>query len=358
MKRPDGSNGRIDLYKRDCFVLEAKQSRQAARTLTGEANDKFLPDQPQQLGLGFGDDAAPRGRRGAKRGWDVLMINARGQAEDYARHLPQDHGWPPFVIVCDVGHSLELFADFRRMGKYEQFPDRQSFRIYLSDLRHEDVRERLRAMWTDPYALDPSKRAAKTTREIAKRLAEVTKALEAKKANAEDVAHFLMRCIFTMFAEDWKLLPQDSFTKLLARSVDDPAHFPRRLKSLWTAMDQGGWSDTIDADVRHFNGGLFKNTTAFELDKEGIGELLAAAKADWREVEPAIFGTLLEQALDPKERKKLGAHYTPRAYVERLVNATIIDPLRADWAVVVDTAERLRTEGDAEGRSCRSSDLP
>ena len=277
------------------------------------------------------------------------MLNARGQAEDYARHLPQDHGWPPFVIVCDVGHSLELFADFRRMGKYEQFPDRQRFRIYLTDLRDADVRERLRLVWTDPYALDPSRQAAKTTREIARRLAEVTKALEAKKANAEDVAHFLMRCIFTMFAEDWRLLPEDSFKGLLQRSVADPAHFPRRIKELWAAMDAGGFSHAIDADVRRFNGGLFAETTAFELGAEEIGELLAAASADWREVEPAIFGTLLEQALDPKERKKLGAHYTPRAYVERLVTATIIDPLRADWAVALAAAEERRSAGDAEG---------
>ena len=56
-----------------------------------------------------------------------------------------------------------------------------------------------------------------------------------------------------------------------------------------------------------------------------------AASHDWRNVDPSIFGTLLEQALDPAERKRLGAHYTPRAYVERLVSATVIEPLRAEW---------------------------
>ena len=40
---------------------------------------------------------------------------------------------------------------------------------------------------------------------------------------------------------------------------------------------------------------------------------------------------LLERALNPKERAKLGAHYTPRAYVERLVGPTIMEPLREDW---------------------------
>ena len=51
-------------------------------------------------------------------------------------------------------------------------------------------------------------------------------------------------------------------------------------------------------------------------------------------MEPAIFGTLLERALNPGERHKLGAHYTPRAYVERLVLPTVVEPLRAEWESV------------------------
>jgi hypothetical protein len=78
---------------------------------------------------------------------------------------------------------------------------------------------------------------------------------------------------------------------------------------------------------------------SFPLEREEIGELLAAAKQDWREVDPSIFGTLLEQALDPKERSRLGAHYTPRAYVERLVIATIIEPLREKWNSVQGSLE-------------------
>ena len=70
-----------------------------------------------------------------------------------------------------------------------------------------------------------------------------------------------------------------------------------------------------------------------------------AARADWRDVEPAIFGTLLERALDPVERHKLGAHYTPRAYVERLVLPTVIEPLRGQWASVKAAALLLHDQG-------------
>jgi hypothetical protein len=105
---------RIDLYRRDAFVLEAKQSRQ-------KGGNKELPGQEEMFDTGRKPDEI--GRRGASRAWDVLMMNARKQAEDYVRLLPSGHAPPPFVVVCDVGHCFELYANFRRDGKaYDQFP--------------------------------------------------------------------------------------------------------------------------------------------------------------------------------------------------------------------------------------------
>ena len=346
VRRTDGTTGRIDLYRRDAFVLEAKQSRQTDPS--GRRGEKFVETGPDQGRLDLPTAPEPLGRRSARRGWDVLMVNARRQAEDYARDLPQHHGWPPIVLVCGVGHAIEVYADFRRMGKYEQFPDRQGFRIYLEDLRDEKIRERLRCIWLDPHGLDPTRRSAKATREIAGRLAQVSKSLEKTHA-PEEVAHFLMRCLFTMFAEDVDLLPEASFQGLLQDCVASPASFAPLLDELWRTMDTGGFATSIRAAVKRFNGALFKDAKVIPLGREEIGELLAAAKANWTEVEPAIFGALLEQALEPSERKKLGAHYTPRAYVERLVTATIIEPLRADWSNVLAAVETRRAEGDAEG---------
>src|SRR5690606_29908357 len=182
---------RIDLYKRDCFILEAKQSR--------------LPDQknalPGQASL-FKEET-PRGSRTAQRGWDVMMRNARKQAEGYVFLLDAEHKAPPFIIVCDVGHCFELYADFTGTGRaYTQFPDRNGYRVFLEDLRDAKCRALLKAIWTEPHSLDPTKNAVRVTRAIAQRLAAVSKSLEERGAKAEDVAHFLMRCLFTMFAED------------------------------------------------------------------------------------------------------------------------------------------------------------
>ncbi|MHA6723192.1 class I SAM-dependent DNA methyltransferase [Sphingomonas sp. RS2018] len=154
-----------------------------------------------------------------------------------------------------------------------------------------------------------------------------------------------MRCLFTMFAEDVRLLRTGSFTAMLRDAIDDPRGFAPMLEELWRAMASGGYSTALRYDVRHFNGGLFADAAALPLAREEIGELHAAARHLWTDVEPAIFGALLEQALDAGERRRLGAHYTPRAYVERLVVATIIAPLRTEWeSVVLGTVERERTD--------------
>jgi len=342
--RPRDSEGsiapkRIDLYRRDCFILEAKQSR-----LPGQKNAI-----PGQLSMPIRDPER-LGRRSVAKGWDVMMQNARRQAEHYVFLLDATHKAPPFVIVCDVGHALELYADFSGTGRaYTHFPDRKGYRIYLEDLRDGTVRALLARIWTDPHGLDPARESARVTREIAKRLADVSRSLEAAHP-PEDVAHFLMRCIFTMFAEDVDLLPKGEFTKLLRDCVQTPDAFAPLLRELWARMDEKNrearFFSAFRAHLRHFNGNLFKDARVFPLGREEIGELLAAASHRWTEVDPAIFGTLLEQALDPSERRKLGAHYTPRAYVQRLVDVTAMEPLRADWQAALKRAESAKESGD------------
>lgn len=327
---------RIDLYKRGCFILEAKQSRASQRD---DQPTLFKADETAST-------AASEGR------WDVLMRNARKQAEDYAFRLPADHPAPPFIIVCDVGYVFEVYADFSGSGRaYGHFPDRKGFRIRLEDLRRPEIVERLKAIWTAPQSLDPSRHAARVTRQIAERLAAVSRRLE-RNHPPEEVAHFLMRCIFTMFAEDADLLPRGQFTALLEDCLDEPAAFAPLLRDLWKRMDEPLYENRFfsgfKTHLRYFNGGLFHDAKAFPMTKEEIGELLAASRHDWRYVEPAIFGTLVEQALDPKERRQLGAHYTPRSYVERLVEVTVMQPLRADWNAAQLKAGDAKERGDVK----------
>src|SRR3546814_11733396 len=114
------------------------------------------------------------------------MVQAKGQAERYAKALPVDHGWPPFLLVADIGYCIEVYADFTGTGKaYAQFPDRARYRIMLEDLRDPDVRERLCAIWTDPKRLAPTARAARVTRDIADLLTTVARRLEKRCHKSE-----------------------------------------------------------------------------------------------------------------------------------------------------------------------------
>jgi hypothetical protein len=203
-------------------------------------------------------------------------------------------------------------------------------RIRLADLREEKIRDRLRAVWLAPLTLDPATASAKVTRAIADQLAVIAKTLEVSHP-PEIVAGFLTRCLFSMFAEDVGLIPLRSFSDLLDSVANAPEHFQPMVATLWQEMDRGGFSVILRQTLPRINGKLFKDTTTLPLTRAQINLLQQAAHADWTHVEPAIFGTLLTRSLDPAERHSLGAEYTPRPYVERLVMPTVIEPLRAAW---------------------------
>ncbi|HSU31470.1 MAG TPA: DNA methyltransferase, partial [Bryobacteraceae bacterium] len=325
------SPGRIDLYKRGCFVLEAKQGSTRSHV--------SAPAAPVRARRGTAVRETPA--------WDEAMLAARNQAELYAKAIPD--GWPPFLVIVDVGYSLELYADFSLTGKnYAQFPDKNTYRILLNELTNSSVRDRLRNVWLDPLALDPTRLSARVTRDVAARLATLAQDLERHYEPAR-VASFLMRCIFTSFAEDVHLLRDNSWTELLESLRGNLPNFRPVVESLWETMNSGGFSPVLREHILKFNGGLFETVEALPVTAPQLELLILASHAEWKDVEPAIFGTLLERALDKHERHRLGAHYTPREYVERLVVPTVIQPLRDDWKTVQAAAVTLARSGNTEG---------
>jgi len=334
------TTGRIDLYKRGCFVLETKQG-----TITP---DEQAAAEKAQLGL-----PAEKRRKGhAVRGtakWEQMMKAAYEQALRYVRALPASEPRPPFILVVDVGHCFDVYSNFAGVGdNYVPFPDSGHYRFFLPALAKPELRAQLHQLFTDPQQLDPSRRAARVTRQLAGYLAGLSTQLEKAGHPSDVVAQFLMRCLFTMFAEDVELIPADSFKGLLAsyaETEESRGYLPDALEGLWAVMDKGGFSPELRKKLRRFNGQLFHEAKALPLNADQIKLLEQAAAANWTEVEPAIFGTLLERALDPTERHSLGAHYTPRRYVERLVLPTVIEPLRREWAAAQAASATKLEEG-------------
>jgi hypothetical protein len=312
--------GFIDLYKKGFFILEAKQGSHEGSKKIGTA------------------------RRGTPS-WNAAMQEAFGQALTYSQTIETP---PPFIIITDIGYCFDLYASFDGTRNYRKFPDALSARIHFDRLADKPQHlELLRTIFTDPHTLDPSKRAARITREIAGHIASLARSLEAAKHDPELVAKFLMRCLFTMYAEDVQLLPKGIFSEAVERWIEQPESFPGEVEDLWKRMNEGG-NLFGRGHIWRFNGGLFAEPVALALNREQLLILGLAAKSDWRDVEPAIFGTLLERALDPKERHRLGAHYTPRAYVERLVRPTIEEPVRGEWDSVRAAVQKLLTEVDPD----------
>lgn len=308
-------HGKIDLYKRGHFVLEAKCGRSSKQ-------------EPGKAAI-----------RGTKAWWRYIEAAYRDQARVYASLLPE--GRPPLLIVIDIGWTLWIWRGFD--APYSLFHSPERLDVPLAELGSERNARILWSAFEDPSALDPSRFQAGVTDKVAEALAPLASSLETAH-DPEVVSRFLMRCLFCMFAEDVDLIPSGHFSKLLQRSRQQPARFGVECTRFFEAMRAGG--DYDGQDLHRFNGALFEDTGALPLTEKQLGHLAKAAQLDWAWVEPAIFGTVVERALDLAERSKLGAWFTPSSFVERLVRPTVMEPLRQEWEATLARVDELIGDED------------
>jgi len=168
-------------------------------------------------------------------------------------------------------------------------------------------------------------RSEKSFGEVSSKLHSFAQALVKAGATQEDAACFLMRVAFTCYAEDLGLIQKGSFQRILTANKTTPERCAPAITALWKTMKGcgGGW--------------LFETPEALPLDQKQVALLAEVTAADWEPVNVTIFGNILEYALEPTERQQLGTHYTPASYVERLVQPTILEPLKKEWAAVDKT---------------------
>ena len=233
--------------------------------------------------------------------------------------------------------------------------------VYAFDLDHlaEPVNlDTLRKLFIDPDALRPGQTAESVTRQAAERFGLLADGMRVRGIPAQPAAHFLMKLMFCMFAEDIGLLgtPDKLFKKVLVNSRDNPPRLAEHLRLLFQAMATGGYfgADTI----LHFNGGLFADADVIELRPDEIKELILVNDHDWASVEPSIFGTLFERTLDSAKRSQIGAHYTSRADILTLLEPVVMVPLRREWADVKAKCDALwdkLTGQSAGGRGRRTT---
>lgn len=279
---------------------------------------------------GGGDGWADVWKRG-HFGWENKKpgrdLNAAlKQLTDYALQLDN----PPLLVVCDRERIVIHTA-------FTGYPD-EPREIRIEELAQPEKQQLLKWVFTEPTKLRPEKSTAAITAEAAGKFAELAKAMRLRNPDqpqaGQKIAHFLVQCLFCMFAEDEQLLPEGIFTDLLGNAGNDAAKAARRIDKLFSAMQKKN-GEYGDHDIPWFNGGLFKNIDIPALTAEDLATLhRAAADMDWRAIDPTIFGTLFERGLDPAARAPLGAHYTDTGTIAKLIDPLVREPLAAEWAAI------------------------
>ena len=308
------------------------------------------PAEYDPTGQSFGFEAGAD-KVGGGQGWADVWKKGFFAWEYKGKHADLDKAYqqllqyreslqnPPLLIVSDVERIL-LHTNFTNTVK-------RVYTLTLDDLLQPEKLAQLRAGFFDPEALRAPQTTAEVTARAAAEFARLADHLRRWGTDPQQAAHFLIRLLFCLFAEDVGLLPGNLFTRLVENGKRSPSLFTSQLRQLFGAMAAGGAFG--EHAITQFNGSLFEDGSAVELDGDALNILATVGKLEWSYIEPSIFGTLFERSLDPSKRAQLGAHYTSKEDILLVVEPVLMAPLRRRWGEI-----QARTRGLAERRDAAS----
>ncbi len=265
---------------------------------------------------------------------------------------------PPLLVVCD-------FLEYRI---YPQWPNTSGlpFVFHNEDLLRPDYLRFITWLLESPeqfLSLRQSEleRREKITLDLAFKFAHLADLMRQQSSTEGQklwqplqIARFLTKVVFALFAEDIGLLPvianaQPALRFIIEGAKRAPHEFVPMLRSLFEAMD--GEHYFMMYYVPYFNGGIFRDSQADNEDgyevldvtliPGAINLLEEVSDKDWRFVNPTIFGTLFEGALDVSKRAQLGAHYTGESDIQLVVEPVLMQPLKRQWQIVEIEAQPL-----------------
>lgn len=230
-----------------------------------------------------------------------------------------EHEPPPYVVMCSINRFqvwkpgyAEPHADF----SIDELPDRAAALGFLAGFEPEFEADR-----------------AELTKDAVQLVTSVFADVGARGDTPPDTLRdFVLQCVWCMFADDLGLLPNRMFTKLLVGLVQDPTRASEdELGNLFEIVNTPGErpGHGIYKGAPYVNGQLFEKPARVHLTTEEVARLREATTFDWKLVEPAIFGFLLEGALGPERQWRFGAHYTSEADINEVVEPTIVEPWQA-----------------------------
>lgn len=245
---------------------------------------------------------------------------------------------PPLLVVSDMQRIL-VHTNFTNTVK-------RTYELGLEDLLVPNRLDILRAIFLEPERLKAPETTEQVTKQAAEEFARLAQILRQWGEDPQKTAHYLIRLLFCLFAEDIGLLPRGLFTKLVQQTSGTTSDYTDRIKRLFSVMSTGGWFGV--ERIPFIDGGLFDSDFALDIPGDGIQILIDASRLDWSSIEPSILGTLFERSLDPNKRAQLGAHYTSREDILLIVEPVLMEPLRRRWAEVREKAEALARDDKTE----------
>ena len=252
----------------------------------------------------------------------TLLRNHRHQALEYWRKAAdpdRNVPAPEYVVLCA----------FTRFEVWEpgRFPDAPRVEFGLEEL--PDRYTALLFLAGDQPVFTARQEAV--TIEAVGKLAELFDQLDKRGEGDPDTRRrFVLQVVWCMFAEDLGQIPAQGFTRI----VDDLIANPRRS----SADDVGGLFERLNdpaqerpthglyAGVPYANGSLFQEPTRIDLTTVELELLREASAFNWRQVQPSIFGSLLQGVFGHEKQWQLGAHYTHEAEIQKIVTPTIVEP--------------------------------
>ncbi len=266
--------------------------------------------------------------------------------------------WPGVLIVEQKSAGRDLGKAYEQASEYfDALPERERPRfILVSDFQtfelHDlDERETVTFLLADlpanvaafGFILGVQCRTFRDQDPASIEAAELVGRLHDALADAghqgQELARFLVRVVFCMFADDTGIFePRDIFFDFIeTRTSEDRADLGPWLGQLFEVLDtpEVNRPTTLDADLARFpyvNGLLFTgHLRTFSFDATMREALLDACRFDWSNISAAIFGALFQSVMDPKERRAKGAHYTTEKNILKVIEPLFLDELRAEF---------------------------
>jgi len=257
----------------------------------------------------------------------------RYQVIDYWRNssdVATGKAAPRFLVLCSF-NRFEVWEP----GRYpkdpvvtfslEELPDRYEELLFLAS--------------EEPLFLGPRR---ELTIAAANDMVQLYQRLEERAAGEQTILHtFVLRAVWCLFAEDLGLLPGHPVQRIVDLRTRDANRAASDLVHLFEALDKhpGPGRDPLFFEQPYVDGQLFAESSHVYLDAEELELLGSATEHDWRQVDPTIFGSLLEGFLGPERRSETGIHYTHEADIMKIVRPTVVEPWTERLAAVTTPAE-------------------